>query len=118
MAAGRRGDGDHLGDVAFGGPTGPFYREKIEFAFFSHYLKGTDLDLAKISAFETGVNKWKTYNTWPPKEAEEKNLYLLPGGKLSFDAPASADSFDEFVSDPNKPVRSMTALLRTCNVNT
>jgi putative CocE/NonD family hydrolase len=46
-----RGDGDHLGDVYFGGPTGPFYREKIEFAFFSHYLKGTDMDNPKISAF-------------------------------------------------------------------
>jgi putative CocE/NonD family hydrolase len=100
-----RGDGDHLGDVDFGGPTGPFYREKIEFAFFSHYLKGTDLDLKPISAFETGANKWKTYNTWPPKEAEEKNLYFLPGGKLAFEAPQSADnSYDEFVSDPNKPV--------------
>ena len=99
-----RGNGDHLGDVDFGGQTGPFYREKIEFAFFSHYLKGTDLDLPKVSTFETGVNKWKTYNTWPPKEAEEKNLYLLPGGKLSFDAPATTDSFDEFISDPNKPV--------------
>jgi len=99
-----RGDGDHLGDVEFGGPTGPFYREKIEFAFFSHYLKGTDLDLPKVSAFETGDNKWKKYNVWPPKEAEEKNLYLLPGGKLSFDAPTTADSFDEFISDPNKPV--------------
>ncbi|HTD39648.1 MAG TPA: CocE/NonD family hydrolase [Mucilaginibacter sp.] len=99
-----RGNGDHLGDVDFGGQTGPFYREKIEFAFFSHYLKGTDLDLPKISAFETGVNEWKKYNVWPPKEAEEKNLYLLPGGKLSFSAPSSANSFDEFVSDPNKPV--------------
>ncbi|MBS1519698.1 MAG: CocE/NonD family hydrolase [Bacteroidetes bacterium] len=99
-----RGDGDHLGDVYFGGPTGPFYREKIEFAFFSHYLKGTEMDIPKISAFETGVNEWKKYKVWPPKEAEEKNLYLLPGGKLSFDAPTSADSFDEFTSDPSKPV--------------
>lgn len=99
-----RGDGDHLGDVYFGGPTGPFYREKIEFAFFGHYLKGTDMDIPKISAFETGVNEWKKYNVWPPKEAEEKNLYLLPGGKLSFDAPTSTDSFDEFTSDPGKPV--------------
>lgn len=98
------GDGDHLGDVYFGGPTGPFYREKIEFAFFSHYLKGTDMDIPKISAFETGVNEWKKYNLWPPKEAEEKNLYLLPGGKLSFDAPTLTDSFDEFTSDPSKPV--------------
>ncbi|HEY9195592.1 MAG TPA: CocE/NonD family hydrolase, partial [Mucilaginibacter sp.] len=98
--------GDHLGDVGFGGPTGPFYREKIEFAFFSHYLKGAaDFDLKPVSTFETGVNEWKTYNTWPPKQATEKNLYLLPGGKLSFTAPtAVADSHDEFVSDPNKPV--------------
>lgn len=100
-----RGDGDHLGDVDFGGPTGPFYRDKIEFAFFSHYLKGTDMDLKPVSAFETGVNQWKTYNTWPPKEAEDKNLYLLPGGKLSFDAPnGDTDTFDEYTSDPNKPV--------------
>jgi uncharacterized protein len=100
-----RGPGDHLGDVDFGGPTGPYYREKIEFAFFSHYLKGTDGDIPKVSAFETGVNQWKNYNVWPPKEAEDKNLYLLPGGKLSFDAPAAeANTADEFVSDPNKPV--------------
>ncbi|HJP61993.1 MAG TPA: CocE/NonD family hydrolase [Mucilaginibacter sp.] len=100
-----RGDGDHLGDIDFGGPTGPMYREKIEFAFFSHYLKGTDMDLKPVSAFETGVNQWKTYNTWPPKEAEDKNLYLLPGGKLSFDAPnGDKDTFDEYTSDPNKPV--------------
>lgn len=101
-----RGEGDHLGDVGFGGSTGPFYREKIEFAFFSRYLKGTaDFDLKPVSTFETGVNEWKTYNTWPPKEAIEKNLYLLPGGKLSFKAPAAVtNTFDEFISDPNKPV--------------
>jgi putative CocE/NonD family hydrolase len=100
-----RGPGDHLGDVDFGGPTGPFYREKIEFAFFSHYLKGTPLDLAPVSTFETGTNQWKTYQKWPPEEAVDKNLYFLPGGKLSFDAPTDAgDSNDAIVSDPNKPV--------------
>jgi putative CocE/NonD family hydrolase len=100
-----RGPGDHLGDVDFGGPTGPFYREKIEFAFFNHYLKGTPFDIAPVSTFETGENKWKTYNTWPPKEAEEKNLYFLPGGKLSFDAPTNTDDAnDAFISDPDKPV--------------
>jgi len=104
-----RGPGDHLGDVDFGGPTGPFYREKIEFAFFSHYLKGTDTEIPKISAFETGVNQWKTYKTWPPKEAEDKNLYLLPGGKLSFDAPNAAVGADSFISDPNKPVPFINA---------
>nr|WP_294949511.1 CocE/NonD family hydrolase [uncultured Mucilaginibacter sp.] len=100
-----RGNGDHLGDVSFGGPTGPYYRDKIEFAFFSHYLKGTPLDIPKVSTFQTGVNQWKSYNTWPPKEAEEKNLYLLPGGKLSFSAPTAAtDDYKEWVSDPMNPV--------------
>jgi len=100
------GDGDALGDISFGGPTGPWYRENVEFKFFSHYLKGTELgDIAPINAFETGVNKWKTYKAWPPVEAAEKNLYLLPGGKLSFTAPAAAkESFDAYVSDPANPV--------------
>ncbi|MEO6521615.1 MAG: CocE/NonD family hydrolase [Mucilaginibacter sp.] len=101
-----RGPGDHLGDVDFGGPTGPFYRDSIEFKFFSHYLKGTTMGkVAKVNTFQTGVNKWKTYNTWPPVQAKEKRLYLLPGGKLSFTAPkSSTNSFDQYVSDPNNPV--------------
>ena len=99
-----RGLGDHLGDVDFGGPTAPFYREKIEFAFFNYYLKGVDLDIPKVSAFETGVNKWKQFKNWPPQEAESKSLYFLPNGKLSFNKPVTTDSFDEFISDPNKPV--------------
>ncbi|TSJ40465.1 CocE/NonD family hydrolase [Mucilaginibacter corticis] len=100
-----RGPGDHLGDVDFGGPQGPHYRDDIEFKFFSHYLKGTELNIAPINTFETGTNQWKTYNTWPPKNVEEKQLYFLPGGKLSFNAPASdKDSYDQYESDPANPV--------------
>ncbi|OCX51976.1 X-Pro dipeptidyl-peptidase [Mucilaginibacter sp. PPCGB 2223] len=101
-----RGAGDHLGDIDFGGPTGPHYRNDIEFNFFSHYLKETPLALAPVNTFETGTNTWKTYNVWPPAPFTEKNLYLLPGGKLSFSAPdkKGKDSYDEYVSDPANPV--------------
>jgi len=99
-----RGDGDHLGDVDFGQKTSPYYRENIEFKFFSHYLKGTDLNIPVASMFQTGANQWKTYKTWPPVEAKEAKLYFLPGGKLSFDAPKALAAYDEFVSDPAKPV--------------
>jgi len=100
-----RGDGDHLGDVDFGGAQGPHYREDIEFNFFSHYLKGTPLDIARVNTFETGQNQWRTYKTWPPQNTVDKQLYFLPGGKLSFNAPAGLkDSYDEYVSDPNNPV--------------
>jgi putative CocE/NonD family hydrolase len=100
-----RGAGDHLGDVDFGGPQGPHYRDDVEYKFFSHYLKGTAMALPKVSAFQTGVNKWRSYDVWPPRNTEDKQLYFLPGGKLSFKAPVDAkDSFDEYVSDPNNPV--------------
>ncbi|MES2458804.1 MAG: CocE/NonD family hydrolase [Bacteroidota bacterium] len=100
-----RGLGDHLGDIDFGGPTAPGYRENIEFKFFSHYLKGTALDLPPVNTFQTGNNQWQSYETWPPKEAVEKQLYLIPGGKLSFSKPeGTADSYDQFVSDPASPV--------------
>jgi len=100
-----RGNGDHLGDIGFGGPTAPEYRENIEFNFFSHYLKGTALSLPAVSTFQTGANQWNNYTVWPPKEAEEKELYFLPGHKLSFTKPAgTGNSFDEFISDPANPV--------------
>ena len=45
------------------------------------------------------------YSAWPPKEAEAKTLYFHAGGELSFDPPAAdSPAFDEYVSDPAKPV--------------
>jgi putative CocE/NonD family hydrolase len=99
-----RGDGDHLGDVDFGQKASAWYRENVEFKFFSHYLKGTPMDVAPVTVFETGTNKWRTYPKWEPTGAHEKNLYFMPGGKLSFNAPKAAVGFDEYTSDPDKPV--------------
>jgi len=97
--------GDRLGDIYFGGPQGPHYRDDIEFKFFSHYLKGTPMNIEPINVFQTGANKWDSFKVWPPKEAKDEQLYLLPGGKLSFTAPAAGkDSYDEYVSDPTNPV--------------
>lgn len=96
--------GDVLGNIRFDSDTGPFYRENIELAFFNHHLKDqADPKLPKAYIFETGSNQWKQYDAWPPKQSEEKNLYFHPNGKLSFDAP-KANSFMEYLSDPNKPV--------------
>src|SRR6195952_1720415 len=85
-----RGAGDHLGDIDFGAETSPYYRENMEFKFFSHYLKGTELNLPPVNTFVTGANQWKTFDRWPPQSAKEKSLYLLDGGKLSFNAPADS----------------------------
>jgi putative CocE/NonD family hydrolase len=102
-----KGNNDALGNIRFYSETGPFYREHIELAFFNHYLKGKQApDLAKATIFETGSNEWKRYSAWPPAEAKEEKLYFHANGTLSFEAPAAAggDEYNEFISDPDKPV--------------
>ncbi len=102
-----RGDGDQLGDVRFGAKTGPFYREQMELPFFEHFLKDApDPKLPEAYVFETGRNQWQRHDAWPPTASVTKSLYLHAGGKLSFEPPsgASAQAFDEYVSDPKRPV--------------
>lgn len=101
-----RGNNDALGNIRFDANTGPYFRGQIELAFFNHYLKlKEDPELAKATIFETGSNQWKKYSAWPPAEAEQKNLYFQPGGKLSFEIPtAAAEDHDAFISDPQHPV--------------
>lgn len=101
-----RGDGDALGAVKFGDKTSLPYREKVELAFFNHHLKGKgDWKSPAAYVFETGTNQWRTYGEWPPKAAKAKTLYFGPNGTLSFEAPReSSPAFDEYPSDPAKPV--------------
>jgi uncharacterized protein len=99
-----RGDGDHLGDVRFNAKTAKYYEEKIELPFFEFHLKGKgDWKSPKAWVFETGTNVWHTYDTWPPPDARPEALVFLPGGKLGH-GDARASGFDEYVSDPAKPV--------------
>jgi putative CocE/NonD family hydrolase len=100
-----RGDGDKLGFVNFNAKTSVFYRDEIEFPFFSYWLKGKgDPKLPEAFVFETGTNQWRREEAWPPKDAVERALYLQPGGGLGFTAAQGGAEFDEYVSDPNKPV--------------
>jgi putative CocE/NonD family hydrolase len=101
-----RGTGESLGHIRFGSKTSEFYQKEIEFPFFNHYLKDKpNPELPKAYIFETGSNEWKKYDQWPPKNTAEKKLYLHPNGKLSFSpTPTTAPAFDEYTSDPDKPV--------------
>lgn len=105
-----RGDGDKLGDLNFGAKTGEQYKETIEFPFFEHHLKGKDdPKLSKAMVFETGANRWRKFDAWPPKSkdgtAYQQFLVLDSTGTLVMGAQKrGAETFDEFVSDPAKPV--------------
>jgi putative CocE/NonD family hydrolase len=120
------GIGDHLGPIKFAAPTAWQYREKIQVPFFAHYLKdrpiGLDKDLVggkttetargagregfpEVISFRTGANAWNSYDQWPPRGTSTRRLYLREGGRLAFEPPSDAEPvFDEYVSDPAKPV--------------
>ena len=101
-----RHDGAALGNVSFGFRTAEFYREQIERPFFRHFLAGEGAHgLPEAFVFETGANRWRTFDAWPPAATAARNIYLQSGGGLSFEAPPEGDDgFDEYISDPAKPV--------------
>jgi hypothetical protein len=101
------GPGRRLGYIDFGSNTAAEYRSRIRNPFFAHYLKGKDAKLPMVFAFESGSNVWREYQQWPPAGARNRTLYLREHGELSFEAPTNATTYDEYVSDPAKPVPLM-----------
>ncbi len=99
-----RGDGDKLGKVSFNQKTSPWFREKVEFPFFEHHLKDQpDPKLSRAIVFETGSNRWRNLDQWPP-QGEAQTLFLHPNGKLSLSAPPASGGFTDYTADPAKPV--------------
>jgi putative CocE/NonD family hydrolase len=100
--------GAALGPVPFHSKTAVYFQEKIELPFFNYHLKGKGPFQAPTAwVFETGTNQWRRYGTWPPAKAARKPLYFRAGSRLSFSPPEgdnAAERFDEYVSDPAKPV--------------
>jgi len=113
------GDGDKLGAVPFGSKTGAFYRAEIEIPFFEKYLKDAEHSApAEATVFETGSNTWRSFDHWPPNEVSVKPYFARERGALSTEAPDGIDdlAFDEFVSDPAKPVPYTEAITNRMTV--
>jgi putative CocE/NonD family hydrolase len=105
-------DGSALGAVRFGSDTALDFRQTILRPFLDHYLKddAPQMDVAPVTAFETGTNRWLRLPSWPAGcptgcTVRPTPLYLKAGLRLSFEAPSAGDAeFEEYVSDPAKPV--------------
>jgi len=101
-----RGEGKQLGHVKFDSKTAEYFNKKLLFPFFEEQLKGVkpEKPIAAVNTFETGTNVWRQYSAWPPQQARARMLYLGPNGTLVWQQPAAGSAFDEYVSDPRKPV--------------
>ena len=123
--------GDRLGDVSFSSNTAAHYRAEIEFPFFEKYLKGRDLPApAEATVFETGSNTWRTFDQWPPAAIRKARLRMQGNSRLAVESengtplvpetPGMADpqdpGFDEYVSDPARPVPYTEAITNRMTV--
>jgi uncharacterized protein len=109
---GANGDGSALGPIKFDGDTGRWFRKNVLLPFLDARLKdhAAPAKIAPVTAFETGENQWRQYDRWPQSCAAgcpfvSRNLYMGAANSLSFSAPkADPAGFDEYISDPHKPV--------------
>ena len=107
------GQGSSLGAMTFGSDTSLTFRREILRPFLDRYLKdgpAATAEVAPVTAFETGTNTWRRLTAWPAGcpsgcRIRPTPLYLRAGSRAGFAAPeAGDDDFDEYVSDPAKPV--------------
>jgi uncharacterized protein len=108
-------DGSMLGALKFNSDTSLHFRREVLRPFLDRYLKdgaaqGGAAQIPPVVAFETGTNVWRSLPAWPAGcpsgcTVTPTPLYLSAGLGLGFAAPKAGDAaFEEYVSDPAKPV--------------
>jgi len=106
-------EGSSLGALRFNSDTALSFRREILGPFLAQHLKtgAPQGDVPPVAAFETGTNTWRRLQAWPAGCANgctitPTRLYFAPGLRLDYAAPlsAAAPAFEEWVSDPAKPV--------------
>src|SRR4029079_6601023 len=64
-----------------------YFRSDSLHPWFAYYLKDKgQLKQPEALTFETGSNKWSSFDAWPPRDnITERKLYIREKGKLSFE---------------------------------
>jgi putative CocE/NonD family hydrolase len=105
-------DGSMLGPLKWEGNTALQFRRDVLKPFFDQYLKdgARKADTPPVFIYNTGENHWDRFAKWPVScesgcESRMMPIYLQADFGLTFAAPpAGAPGYDEYVSDPAKPV--------------
>ena len=101
-----RSNGSSFGDFTFPENTSDYYNEKILNPFFDYFLKGEGtLTIPEAVTYRTGENIWIHHDEYPPANTTTTNLYFSENGKLVWNKSSNEENlYDEYLSDPNKPV--------------
>jgi uncharacterized protein len=99
-----KGKAENLGNIYWNEDANEKFQE-TELKFFDYYLKNNgDGNFPEALIFITGINKWQNFESWPPKNVSNKDLFLHTNGSLSFSTPEKGEGFDEYITDPLRPV--------------
>jgi putative CocE/NonD family hydrolase len=104
-------EGYGLGPLKWEGDTAAQFRREVLKPFFDQHLKdgAPKANTPKVFVYNTGENRWDRFASWPQScdkacKHKLKPLYLQPNLKVGFNRKDSDEKFDEYVSDPAKPV--------------
>jgi uncharacterized protein len=95
---------ESLGKISFGSNTAGWFHI-LQKRWFDYWLKGEgDGNFDEAYCFQTGINQWRSYASWPPKEADIRRLYAFSDNSAGFSKPVSVSGSVSYISDPFKPV--------------
>ena len=93
-----------FGTHDFGSNTSKYFQDSLQTTFFNYYLKDKgNFNASAATLFETGSNRWRNFSTWPPPNTSSQIYFLKNDGLLSISDDKQI-GFDEYISDPKKPV--------------
>src|SRR4051794_27506780 len=89
--------GRNTGEIQWDQDASKNWRHQVLAPFLAHYLKGTPMAVAPVTAFQSGTNQWQRLNSWPAAPASRR-LFLKPGMTLGFEPTSGAAQTADYVS--------------------
>jgi putative CocE/NonD family hydrolase len=96
---------DKFGTYNFATNINKYFQDSLETKFFNYFLKDKgNFNASEATVFETGTNEWRHFNKWPPANCINVEYYPGSNKNLSLEKKLNQNGFEEYVSDPDKPV--------------
>ena len=95
--------GRHTGAIQWDQDASKSWRQQVLGPFLAHYLKDAPMDVAPVTAFQSGTNRWQRLDRWPTAQSSER-LYLQPEMALGLTPADGPTRTADYWSDPAHPV--------------
>ncbi len=101
----RRSKRNAVGNYYFGDSISIHFQDDVETKFFNHFLKGDgskNAGLPEAYVYDSGRKEWKSYDSWPPKNATKQEMFLSENQELT--STKKSNKGIRFISDIKRPV--------------